>query len=376
MSGSAACLLAGTLTPLLSSALSARAASVTTLRAKAAAIAEQIDTLQTKLQILSEEYDQAGNRESALQHQVSADAVALQRTERAVLRDSAVLRKQAIEAYVSGGSAAGLSSMLSSSADALPLQQTYLQAASSNLDEAVSRVKDSEHRLGVRRSTLTDAEQKAAATTRALGSEKHQAEVLEQQLVSAESNVKGQLAAAVAAEEARQRAAAEAAAEAAAKAAAAQPPPPAPTPVVAVAPATAPRHAAHHGTAKDLGAPIQAGDSAGLVAVRAAESQIGVPYVWAGATPGAGFDCSGLTMWAWGQAGVDLPHSAQEQYDSIEHISASELQPGDLIFYASGGYIYHVIMYIGNGEAVQAEDTGTLIQITPVWPGAYGYGRP
>ena len=110
--------------------------------------------------------------------------------------------------------------------------------------------------------------------------------------------------------------------------------------------------------------------------MRAAETQIGVPYEWGGASPGVGFDCSGLAMWAWGQAGVDLPHSAEAQYESIEHISFGELQPGDLIFYASGGYIYHVIIYIGGGQAIQAEQTGTVIQITPVWGGAYAAGRP
>jgi cell wall-associated NlpC family hydrolase len=89
-----------------------------------------------------------------------------------------------------------------------------------------------------------------------------------------------------------------------------------------------------------------------------------------------GFDCSGLTSWAWGNAGVDLPHTAQGQYDSVEHISASELQPGDLIFYASGGYVYHVVMYIGGGRIIQAEDTGTRIQIDPIPGGATGYGRP
>jgi cell wall-associated NlpC family hydrolase len=81
-------------------------------------------------------------------------------------------------------------------------------------------------------------------------------------------------------------------------------------------------------------------------------------------------------MWAWGQAGVSLPHSAEDQYLSVEHIPFSDLQPGDLIFFAYGGYVYHVVMYVGDGKVIQAAQTGTLIGITALWPGAYAAGRP
>jgi cell wall-associated NlpC family hydrolase len=130
-----------------------------------------------------------------------------------------------------------------------------------------------------------------------------------------------------------------------------------PPPVVAPAPTTA------------------ASSAGGASALHAAETQLGVPYVWAGASPG-GFDCSGLAMWAWAQAGVSLPHSAQAQYDSVEHVSLSDLEPGDLIFYADGGYIYHVVMYVGGNEVIQAEDTGTNVMYTSIPPGPYGAGRP
>ena len=61
----------------------------------------------------------------------------------------------------------------------------------------------------------------------------------------------------------------------------------------------------------------------------AAQSQLGVPYHWGGESPGVGFDCSGLTQWAWGRAGVSIPRTAQEQYDAIAHVSLASLQPGD-----------------------------------------------
>jgi peptidoglycan DL-endopeptidase CwlO len=115
----------------------------------------------------------------------------------------------------------------------------------------------------------------------------------------------------------------------------------------------------------------------GAIAVSAAETQLGVPYVWGGATPEVGFDCSGLTMWAWAQAGVGLPHFAAYQYDDTVHVPLSDLQPGDLLFYDEGGAIGHVTMYIGFGEVIQAPHTGTDVQITPVWlSGLVGAGRP
>jgi cell wall-associated NlpC family hydrolase len=106
-------------------------------------------------------------------------------------------------------------------------------------------------------------------------------------------------------------------------------------------------------------------------------SQIGVPYVWGGDTPGRGFDCSGLTMWAWGQAGVSLPHSAAAQYDDTEHVPLADMEPGDLIFYDEGGGIGHVTMYIGGGQMVQAPETGEDVEVTGIWSqGLVGAGRP
>jgi cell wall-associated NlpC family hydrolase len=344
----------------------AAGSSVAGLQARAATIASRIETTDTRLQVLSEEYDQARLRDESLQQQISSDRASIVRTAHSVRSDAKSLRRAAIAAYIGAGSGAGLSAALIGDASSLPLQQAYLAAAAASLGSASTSLTDSEHRLSVRRSTLERAETAAAQSRATLSISTEQAKALLSGLESTQSQVKGRLAAAVAQQEAiqqRQVSARDRALQAAAgtvSQAAAQPPPSPPA-----APATTPS-----------GATAAAGGSAGATAVAAAESQEGVPYVWGGATPGQGFDCSGLAMWAWGQAGVNLPHSAQEQYDSIEHVSMSQLQPGDLIFYASGGYIYHVIMYIGGGEAVQAEQTGTVIQVTPVWPGAYGAGRP
>jgi peptidoglycan DL-endopeptidase CwlO len=100
------------------------------------------------------------------------------------------------------------------------------------------------------------------------------------------------------------------------------------------------------------------------VAVHFAMAQIGKPYVYGAAGPSA-YDCSGLTMAAWGSAGVGLPHSSSAQYGYGTHISASQLQPGDLVFYYSP--ISHVGMYIGNGMIVNAENPSAGIRVAPLY---------
>jgi cell wall-associated NlpC family hydrolase len=109
--------------------------------------------------------------------------------------------------------------------------------------------------------------------------------------------------------------------------------------------------------------------------VAAAISQLGVPYHFAQASPGSGFDCSGLTMWSWAHAGVSLSHSAQVQYDTTAHVPVSAAQPGDLLFFYSP--IGHVGLYVGNGLMIHAPHTGTVVQYRPVdWGMVVGVGRP
>ena len=100
-----------------------------------------------------------------------------------------------------------------------------------------------------------------------------------------------------------------------------------------------------------------------------ARGRLGLPYRWGGAGP-ASYDCSGLTMRAWAQAGVYLPHSSRLQYAQGAKISYSSLRPGDLIFYATNtanpATIHHVTMYIGGGMMIEAPYTGANVRIVPV----------
>ncbi|MGE2832317.1 C40 family peptidase [Mycobacterium sp. SMC-4] len=107
-------------------------------------------------------------------------------------------------------------------------------------------------------------------------------------------------------------------------------------------------------------------------AVRHALTQLGVPYQWGGTTPGVGLDCSGLTQWAYSQAGLDIPRLAQEQ-DIGAAVPAADLRPGDLAVWDG-----HVAMVVGDGTMIEAGDPVKLspIRTTNLSQGFQGFWRP
>jgi cell wall-associated NlpC family hydrolase len=108
--------------------------------------------------------------------------------------------------------------------------------------------------------------------------------------------------------------------------------------------------------------------------VNYALAQVGDAYVYGASGPDA-FDCSGLTMMAWAQAGVSLPHSSSSQMSSGTPVSSSQLQPGDLVFYYSP--VSHVGIYIGNGRIVHAANPSDGVLTAPVFSMPYsGAVRP
>ena len=113
---------------------------------------------------------------------------------------------------------------------------------------------------------------------------------------------------------------------------------------------------------------IPGGNSLGAEALRYALSKQGDPYVWGAVGPDQ-FDCSGLVMWAYEQVGISLPHYTGLQYNSGEHISQDQLEPGDLVFFYPD--ISHVGMYIGNGMMVDAPDFGETVKVEPVYWSVY-----
>ena len=138
-------------------------------------------------------------------------------------------------------------------------------------------------------------------------------------------------------------------------------PPPAAMAAAAPAPAALPPGDGQPGGGPGFGA--APGSGQGAIAVQAALTQVGEPYSWGGAAPG-GFDCSGLVMWAFQQAGIALPHSSQALAHGGQPVSLSDLQPGDVLtFYSDAS---HAGLYIGDGLMVHSSTYGVPVRVVPM----------
>jgi cell wall-associated NlpC family hydrolase len=133
--------------------------------------------------------------------------------------------------------------------------------------------------------------------------------------------------------------------------------------------------------------------SAAQTAIDAAMRYLGTPYSWGGGgkngpsrgwAQGAdtvGFDCSGLTQYAYAQAGISIPRNSRAQYSGLPKVAASDLRAGDLVFWATNpsnpATIHHVALYLGDGRVVHAPQTGDVVKISTMWWQGYaGAVRP
>jgi cell wall-associated NlpC family hydrolase len=97
-------------------------------------------------------------------------------------------------------------------------------------------------------------------------------------------------------------------------------------------------------------------------AAQIAMTQLGVPYVWGGASPSVGFDCSGLASWAYAQIGKSVPHFTGAIWAAFPRVPSSQLEPGDLVFFRAD--LGHMGIYIGGGQYVNAPQTGDVVKVS------------
>lgn len=367
-------------------------------------IADELERLQGQVDEYAEDYAVAVDRKSELDVEV-ADAEARVAAKQAeVDAVNADLANMAVEAFVSGGGGGGtLTTLLSDGQgpnDAVQRAQ-FSDIAYNSGTETTNDIEQLVRELDAERQDLADkrseAEQLAKTITDAQGAAEKKIDEYRERKARAEVEYGEALAAEQRArEEAAAKAAQEAIAKAQAQAAAAAA---ASNNVPAVGNDGGGRGGGSStssgsdssgdsgsgsdsgssgdsggGTAVDPNAGAGGGTSLGGVAVSAAMSQLGVAYKFAAESPGEAFDCSGLTKYAWGQAGVYLPHQSRAQYASSPHVSLANLAPGDLIFYYSP--ISHVSMYIGNGQVVHAPATGDVVKVSGLSGNAVGATRP
>ncbi|MFI6030485.1 C40 family peptidase [Amycolatopsis magusensis] len=119
----------------------------------------------------------------------------------------------------------------------------------------------------------------------------------------------------------------------------------------------------------------EAAKPAGQSLVELAAEQQGKPYSY-GATGPDSFDCSGLTQFVHRQLGIELPRTSRDQRAAVTTVDRAAMQPGDLIFFAnSGGSVYHVGIFAGDGQMWAAPESGDVVRLQQIWTDSYTVGR-
>ena len=296
--------------------------------------------------------------------------------------------------YMEGSTYAGASSLMTADGPAQLLERaalldaagahrgdqvTTFTAARQQADTADATAQTALTRAGTLQQQASDALAVAQTAERAARDEQAGVAAQRTQLQAQVDAARAQLVSLIGAQQAADRVAQQQAAAAAAAAAAAQ---------------SSSHSSGSSNTADDRPAAGPGSASAAQRAIDAARAYLGTPYSWGGGDyrgPGkgisvedanvVGFDCSGLTQYAYYQAGILIPRNSRSQYASLPKVAAGDLQPGDLVFWATDTSdpttIHHVAIYLGGGKVIQAPESGDVVKISNMWPSGYiGAVRP
>jgi cell wall-associated NlpC family hydrolase len=311
-------------------------------------IINELDRLGTQIDALGEDYALAVNTQEDLAVEIASTEARIAEKEKELVAMQGDLQAAALKSFVRGGFSSTLSNILgSTSSIGDSVRKKYLTSAALNTGagntDALQGIIDD---LAKERATLEKQRKKAESAADYAVARLNAAESLASTYESMQSAAERELGSALRSERQRREAAALEAAQAEA--------------------------------AKFKGskyANVAPPSSKAGVAIKAAIGQLGVRYVFGAKSPGNAFDCSGLTSYAWGVAGVGIPRTSRTQYAGLTRIPTAAIQPGDLVF--SGYPIHHVGMYVGNGQIVHAPRTGDVVKISAVsWSRVVGVARP
>jgi cell wall-associated NlpC family hydrolase len=321
----------------------ASATSLTNDRAKAAILLNQINRTNAQIGRLGQKYDQALIKLQSYNSEIANTMATVAAIEKNVSKGNTQLRADVIFSYVTNGGSQSDNPLFSKNASKTGARNVYSQLAAGNINTTIASLKSNRIKLTRERGQLAAEDRHARSLTVDAAHSLHTAKIIQSGLHNTLSHVKGQIAIYLSQAEAA---------------------------------ATVASAVTLNSATPTLNIPAPPPDSKANIAILAAEKYIGTPYVWGGASH-SGVDCSGLVMLAYDAAGISLPHYSGAQYNDTMRVPLVDIQPGDLLFYGYNGD-EHVAMYVGHGDMIEAEMTGTVVHIVPVRLG-YGFvglGRP
>jgi cell wall-associated NlpC family hydrolase len=318
----------------------------------------EVDALENDAANAAEAWNEARLRQTTIEAKIAKLKKRIAAAEKAYGQVASAVDAMARAAYASGGIEPSLQALLADDPEAFLEQSAALDQVARAQGTSLRRTQNARLRLAQLQAELAQQESQAKA---AAADAKKSKDLVSSKLAQAQkilAGLKAEERKRLEALQARQR---QASAAAAARAAAAN---------------EASRDRSDNGNdngnsggGNGGGVSNQASGRA-RIAVAYALAQVGDRYVAAASGPSA-FDCSGLTMAAWRQAGVSLPHLSYAQWDVTRRVSRSELRPGDLVFYFGGG-AHHVSMYVGGGMMVSASNPRDGVELIAAWGPWYG----
>jgi peptidoglycan DL-endopeptidase CwlO len=338
--------------------------TITSKRQQAEAIVAQVDSMQADLEQTIESWNYANIQLSKIDADLASNTKHLAAAKKSLVVAQARIAQRLRDLYINGQGDSTLEVILGArSLDDIITRLDAIERVSKQDAQILTTVKRYRKEVETRREKLQNARQDQANIVAQKAAEKQtiESKIAEQNQLLA--SVKDELAK-MRAEEARRQAAL--AAQAQARAQAAQ------------LAEQAQQDAAEQVYTPSYDAPaydpnLPAPRYSQVVGI--ALQYIGVPYVWGGASPSTGFDCSGFVMYVFAQVGVSLPHHAASIYAYGTYVPRDQLAPGDLVFFDGLG---HIGIYVGNNQFIHAPHTGDVVRISSMddrWGSYYGAKR-
>jgi cell wall-associated NlpC family hydrolase len=345
----------------------AQAAPIDDKKAQAASLQQQIDENGERISALSEQYNEANIKLDAANAAIADAEARLKAAQDQADHTRGQVSQRAAALYRGASGTAILPTDDVENFNEMSLRSKYGALATDRDENLIAKLERTQEDLTFERTALDARKADAEAVVASIASARKEIEAANAKQQRLLSQVKGEIATLVRQEQQRRDAAARAAA------------------LARIASAESNTSggggngnggggASARAGNRDLAPNIPAPSSRAQIAIDYALAQVGKPYRYAGVGPDA-YDCSGLTMMAWAQAGVSMPHASSGQYAMFPHIPFEQIQPGDLIVWGPGGN-RHVAMYLGNGMQVAATHTGDFVKVQPVYGGWWGVARP